>query len=135
MHPAYFGDPRASQPPRGAARFHLHALGRGAIKQMLSMQPRRADDLAYIEPARRDLGFAPRIPIAVGLPRFVAWYHGINEPTLGSRLDHIVPSQAESGEDIARINDQLTGFDQQPVKPVDAGRLKVVDTRIEWNAL
>src|SRR5205085_1712867 len=34
----------------------------------------------------RDLGFEPKTPIALGLPRFVAWYreyHGINEPTPG----------------------------------------------------
>ena len=39
-----------------------------------------ASTYADIEAARRDLGFAPQIPITVGLPRFVAWYreyHGI----------------------------------------------------------
>jgi UDP-glucuronate 4-epimerase len=51
------------------------AIGRQAIKKMLPMQ---AGDVtatcADIEAARADLGFEPRTPIAVGLPRFVAWY-------------------------------------------------------------
>jgi UDP-glucuronate 4-epimerase len=63
------------------------ALGRTAVKEMLPMQPGDvASTYADIEAARRDLGFAPQVPIAVGLPRFVAWYrdyHGINEPTPG----------------------------------------------------
>jgi UDP-glucuronate 4-epimerase len=58
------------------------ALGRTAIKEMLPMQPGDvATTYADIGPARRDLGFAPRTPIAEGLPRFVAWYrdyHGLN---------------------------------------------------------
>jgi UDP-glucuronate 4-epimerase len=48
---------------------------------MLPMQPGDvATTFADISPARRDLGFEPRTPIAVGLPRFVAWYreyHGL----------------------------------------------------------
>jgi UDP-glucuronate 4-epimerase len=51
------------------------ALGRRAIKEMLPMQP--GDVLttyADIAPAQRDLGFQPETPIAIGLPRFVAWY-------------------------------------------------------------
>src|SRR5712671_663649 len=63
------------------------ALGRSATRQMMPMQPGDVPTTyADIEPAKRDLGFAPRIPIAVGLPRFVAWYreyHGLNEPTPG----------------------------------------------------
>jgi UDP-glucuronate 4-epimerase len=63
------------------------ALGRTAVKEMLPMQPGDvASTYADIEAARRDLGFAPQVPIAIGLPRFVAWYrdyHGINEPTPG----------------------------------------------------
>jgi UDP-glucuronate 4-epimerase len=59
------------------------ALGRTAIKEMLPMQPGDvATTYADIGPARRDLGFAPRTPIAEGLPRFVAWYreyHGLNK--------------------------------------------------------
>jgi UDP-glucuronate 4-epimerase len=29
---------------------------------------------ADIEASRRDLGFDPKTPITVGIPRFVAWY-------------------------------------------------------------
>jgi UDP-glucuronate 4-epimerase len=58
------------------------ALGRTAAKEMLPMQPGDvASTYADIEAARRDLGFAPQVPITVGLPRFVAWYreyHGIS---------------------------------------------------------
>ena len=51
------------------------ATGRRAIKEMAPMQPGDVTaTYADIEPARRDLGFAPQTPIAVGLPRFVAWY-------------------------------------------------------------
>jgi UDP-glucuronate 4-epimerase len=51
------------------------ALGRSAIKQMLPMQPGDVlSTYADIEAARRDLGFEPRTPITIGLPRFVAWY-------------------------------------------------------------
>ena len=63
------------------------ALGRTAIKQMMPMQPGDVPTTyADIGPARRELGFEPKTPIAVGVPRFVAWYreyHGINEPTPG----------------------------------------------------
>ena len=59
------------------------ALGRKAVKEMLPMQLGDvATTYADIGPARRDLGFEPRTPIAVGLPRFVAWYreyHGLNK--------------------------------------------------------
>jgi UDP-glucuronate 4-epimerase len=57
------------------------AIGRRALKEMLPMQ---AGDVAAtyadIAPAQRDLGFEPRTPISVGLPRFVEWYrryHGV----------------------------------------------------------
>lgn len=57
------------------------AIGRPAVKEMLPMQPGDvAATYADIEPARRDLGFAPTTPIAEGLPRFVEWYrayHGL----------------------------------------------------------
>jgi UDP-glucuronate 4-epimerase len=36
---------------------------------------------ADISESARDLGFDPRTPISVGLPRFIAWfkaYHGLN---------------------------------------------------------
>jgi UDP-glucuronate 4-epimerase len=51
------------------------ALGCEAIKEMLPMQVGDVvSTYADIEPARRDLGFEPRIAIAEGIPRFVAWY-------------------------------------------------------------
>ena len=56
-------------------------LGRTAIKELLPMQPGDvAESFADIEASRRDLGFAPKIAIADGLARFVAWYkdyHGV----------------------------------------------------------
>ena len=65
------------------------ALGRTAIKQMLPMQPGDVPTTyADIEPARRDLGFTPKTPITVGLPKFVAWYrqyHGVNVATAAVR--------------------------------------------------
>jgi UDP-glucuronate 4-epimerase len=57
------------------------ALGRTAEKELLPMEPGDvASSFADIEASRRDLGYEPRIPIAVGLPRFAAWYksyHGL----------------------------------------------------------
>ena len=51
------------------------ALGRSAVKNMMPMQVGDVvSTYADIEPARRDLGFEPKIPIAEGIPRFVAWY-------------------------------------------------------------
>jgi UDP-glucuronate 4-epimerase len=51
------------------------SLGRTAAKELLPMEPGDvATSFADIESARRDLGYAPTVPIAVGLPRFVAWY-------------------------------------------------------------
>jgi len=51
------------------------SLGREAVK---IMEPLQAGDVpetaADIEVSRRDLGFEPKTPIEVGLPRFVAWY-------------------------------------------------------------
>ncbi|SMH57930.1 SDR family NAD(P)-dependent oxidoreductase [Azospirillum agricola] len=53
------------------------SLGREAVK---IMEPLQAGDVpetaADIEASRRDLGFEPRTPIEVGLPRFVEWYKG-----------------------------------------------------------
>jgi len=58
------------------------AIGRSAVRELLPMQPGDVPmTYADIEPARRDLGFAPTTPIAEGLPRFVAWYreyHGLD---------------------------------------------------------
>ena len=51
------------------------ACGRPAIREMAPMQ---AGDVtatfADIGPIARDLGYAPRVPIAQGVPRFVDWY-------------------------------------------------------------
>ena len=57
------------------------AIGRKAVIELAPMQPGDVKEtVADISAARRDLGFAPATPIAVGLPRFVAWYrefHGV----------------------------------------------------------
>ncbi len=51
------------------------ALGRTAIKQLEPMQPGDVPaTYADIESSRRELGFEPTTPIAVGIPRFVQWY-------------------------------------------------------------
>lgn len=51
------------------------ALGRKAEKRLLPLQPGDVpESFADIEDARRDLGFDPKTPISVGLPRFVDWY-------------------------------------------------------------
>ncbi|MGF1549931.1 MAG: NAD-dependent epimerase/dehydratase family protein [Sphingomonadaceae bacterium] len=51
------------------------ACGKKAEKRLLPMQPGDVrDTFADIEAIRRDLGFAPRICIEEGVPRFVAWY-------------------------------------------------------------
>jgi UDP-glucuronate 4-epimerase len=46
----------------------------------LDLQPMQPGDVtatwADITPARRDLGYAPAIPLDVGIPRFVDWYRG-----------------------------------------------------------
>ena len=58
------------------------ALGRAARKELLPLQPGDVPEtFADIEASRRDLGFDPKIPIEVGLARFVQWYkqyHGVN---------------------------------------------------------
>lgn len=57
-------------------------LGRKAKKEMLPLQPGDVpESYADIESSRRDLGFEPKTPIEVGIPRFIAWYkeyHGID---------------------------------------------------------
>ena len=51
------------------------ACGRPAIRELAEMQPGDVKETyADIEPARRDLGFEPRVSIDEGIPRFVAWY-------------------------------------------------------------
>ena len=57
------------------------AVGRKAELKLEPMQPGDVKEtFADIEASRRDLGFEPRTPIEVGIPRFVAWYrayHGV----------------------------------------------------------
>jgi UDP-glucuronate 4-epimerase len=57
------------------------ACGRKAIREFEGMQPGDVQaTYADIEPARRDLGFEPKVSIDEGIPRFVAWfrdYHGL----------------------------------------------------------
>ena len=51
------------------------ALGRTAQKQLLPLQPGDVpESFADITASRRDLGFAPKTTIEVGLARFVEWY-------------------------------------------------------------
>ncbi len=51
------------------------ACGQSAITELSDMQPGDvAATYADIDPARRDLDFAPRTGIEEGLTRFVAWY-------------------------------------------------------------
>lgn len=51
------------------------ALGRKAILDLQPMQPGDVyETAADIAESRRDLGFAPTTPLAIGLPKFVSWY-------------------------------------------------------------
>jgi UDP-glucuronate 4-epimerase len=51
------------------------ALGRQAVVELLPMQPGDVKETyADIEASRRDLDFEPKISIADGVPRFVAWF-------------------------------------------------------------
>ena len=51
------------------------ALGREAIREYAEMQPGDVvETYADIEAARRDLGFAPRVGIETGIPKFVDWF-------------------------------------------------------------
>lgn len=51
------------------------ALGRKAILDLQPMQPGDVyETAADITESRRDLGFEPVTPLAVGLPKFVRWY-------------------------------------------------------------
>lgn len=52
-------------------------MGREAAKRMLPMQPGDVPaTFADIAETARDYGFAPRVPLAEGLRRFVDWYRG-----------------------------------------------------------
>jgi UDP-glucuronate 4-epimerase len=57
------------------------ALDRKARIKMAPMQPGDVKETyADISAAARDLGFAPKTPISVGIPRFIEWfrsYHGL----------------------------------------------------------
>ncbi len=51
------------------------ALGRKALLDLQPMQPGDVyETAADIAESRRDLGFEPTTPLAVGLPKFVRWY-------------------------------------------------------------
>jgi UDP-glucuronate 4-epimerase len=51
------------------------ALGRKAVLDLQPMQPGDVyETAADITESRRDLGFSPTTPLAVGLPKFTAWY-------------------------------------------------------------
>jgi UDP-glucuronate 4-epimerase len=56
------------------------ALGKEAVRELLPMQPGDVPETcADVDDLRRDVGFAPDMPIAVGVRRFVDWfraYHG-----------------------------------------------------------
>jgi UDP-glucuronate 4-epimerase len=50
-------------------------LGRKAKMEMLPLQPGDVpESYADIAASQRDLGFEPKTPIEVGIPRFIAWY-------------------------------------------------------------
>ena len=52
-----------------------NALGKKAELQLEPMHPGDVPaTYADIESSRRDLGFEPTTPIAIGIPRFIAWY-------------------------------------------------------------
>lgn len=55
------------------------ALGRKAIVEPTGMQPGDVEATAAdITESIRDLGFAPRTPLEVGIPAFVEWFRGRN---------------------------------------------------------
>jgi UDP-glucuronate 4-epimerase len=58
------------------------ACGRPAIRKMMPMQPGDVPaTYADISAIERDLGFRPRVPIEVGVPRFVDWYRDYAKTT------------------------------------------------------
>lgn len=51
------------------------ACGRHAVRRSCGMQPGDVKETyADVTAAQRDLGFQPRTPIDVGIPRFIEWY-------------------------------------------------------------
>jgi UDP-glucuronate 4-epimerase len=56
------------------------ALGRKAQKEMLPLQAGDVpESYADIKSAQADLGFEPKTPIEVGIPRFIDWYKAYNK--------------------------------------------------------
>lgn len=54
-------------------------LGRKAVMEMHPMQPGDVPaTYADIEASRRDLGFEPKTPINLGIPKFIDWFRGYN---------------------------------------------------------
>lgn len=55
------------------------ACGKSAIRDLQPMQPGDlVDTWSDVTPIMNDLGFTPRIPLAIGVPRFVEWYRAYN---------------------------------------------------------
>jgi UDP-glucuronate 4-epimerase len=56
------------------------ALGRAPV---IAWKPEQPGDmkrtLADVARAQKELGYAPKMPIAEGIPRFVAWWRGENQ--------------------------------------------------------
>lgn len=56
------------------------ALGRKAEKLLMPLQPGDVEEsFADIDASRRDLGFEPKTPLEIGIPRFIAWYKAYHE--------------------------------------------------------
>jgi len=56
------------------------ALGGKAQIKMAPMQPGDVKETyADISAAARDLGYAPKTPISVGIPRFIEWFRKYHE--------------------------------------------------------
>ncbi|MCH2161509.1 MAG: NAD-dependent epimerase [Phycisphaerales bacterium] len=87
-------DPRQPDPGVSSAPWRVYNLGRGepvqlldyirlfekhlekeAVLEMLPMQDGDMPDTAAdVEALKRDMGYAPSIPLEVGIPRFLDWY-------------------------------------------------------------
>src|SRR5215468_4084055 len=56
------------------------AVGKKAVRELMPMQPGDVPETcADVEDLRRDVGFAPDTPIAVGVRRFVDWFRAYHE--------------------------------------------------------
>ncbi len=61
------------------------ALGRKAIVELTGMQPGDVEATAAdITLSARDLGFAPRTPLEVGIPEFVGWFRDYHRDVISS---------------------------------------------------